>query len=289
MKTRIALMALTLALAMCVTGITMTGCGKIDYIGFDSYEGDSEGEVMSSEVTLKQALEANPDEPWFFVGEELDKNDVVGHVYYFEKGKAVRYEIRNHSSNEENTLEITLGDLSKMTKDEIIATAKKCWELQLDDMVQECNLETDPEGFDPSEEINRFMQSTDYLKDVAVPGKYSLVINTDSSGNETATEGICFPQHKKLACEFELEGHDGAYPIITGLGDGIYLRSIEHKDPAEFTYGGYVGQIYDASYAGFYAEGWGTFITKVDNPNIYFKLDAPGTEGIAVDPKGSEE
>ena len=47
MKTRKVLIALTLAQVICVTCIAMTGCGKIDYIGFDSYVGGEDGSMFT--------------------------------------------------------------------------------------------------------------------------------------------------------------------------------------------------------------------------------------------------
>ena len=277
MKTRIVLMALTLALAMCVTGITMTGCGKIDYIGFDSYGGGDDGSMFSSSTTLKKALEANPEEPWFWVsGDGLDKDMSVKAAYYFEKGNVIRYDLFGVNTDSY----IPVGELSKMTKKEIVAAAAEIWDKELEYKISHANYDPEFDMFDTRTEFKKFKENTDFLTEVAAPRPYELAIYTDGSGNYTESESIKF---QKVVMDDDFEREDGA---VIGPGKGVFLekKGCNYK----FIYGCYAGQIYDTEYGGFCNKDGEMFVTKIDDPNTEFLLDEQGTKGIVVDPESEE-
>ena len=264
MKMRKALMALTLALVMCVTGITMTGCGKIDYIGFDSYEGDSEGEMMGSDVTVKQFLEANPDAIWFYTP-ELDKDLKLNTEFYrFENGKAYVYYYDD---------EIRLSEVADLTIEQLEESTMRHWENEIADRTPEIG-----DSFEENVDAwKKFTNNLDIKRDITSPKPYSLSIFTDESGNYVAKEVIRIPEVSIKTKGHTIDGYD------IKMIDEVYLKN--YSSSHEVVGGGYMGDIYDTHYGGFSLEHGSMLITKIENPETYIVLDELGTEGITVDPK----
>ena len=275
MKMRKTLVALTLALAMCVTGITMTGCGKIDYIGFDSYEGDSEGKVMSSEMTVKQFLEANPDAIWFRTP-KLDKDYTLKETtfYRFEGGKAYVYYYDD---------EITLSEVADLTVEQLEESTMKHWEKEIERETPEID---QPEEFVLNWEVvvdawKKFASNLDIKRDLASPKPYTFSVFTDESGNNVEYEAIGIPRPE---IDSNIEFGDPVNDIFEPAESCEYY--VDDSISSTYVYGGgYMGEIYDTKYGGFTLNNDSMFITKIDNPDIYIVLDELGTEGIAVDPK----
>ena len=280
-------MALTIALAMCVTGVTMTGCGKIDYIGFDSYEGDSEGEMMGSEVTLKQALEANPDTMWFSTYEAslFSKGTHPKGVYQFKDGMVTIYPM----------VGLTMGEISKMDpKDLPDAVRTSCYNeltkyceksiTHNQEIIEDYNKryqEGDESAKDTIEEFTKENQRLEetmaspeaLLSAFVTTTPYKLMIRTDASGNNTETEAICF------------KAPEDEHSIRRAIKNGE--KAEEKLLLVMLSYGGYLGQIYDSEYSGFLNDGGGALFTKT-NQGTMFTLDAVGTKDIPVDPSEEE-
>ena len=287
MKMRKALMALTLALAMCVTGITMTGCGKIDYIGFDSYEGDSEGEMMGSEVTLKQALEANPDTVWFSksVDSKFSKDLSPKEAYQFKDGKVTRYPMVGLSMGEISKIDpkdlpdaVRTSCYNKLTKycEKTITKNQEIIE-KYNKRYQEGN-ESAKEIIDKhtkkNQRLEEAMASPETLLDAFVTTTpYILVIWTDDSGNYTGREDIKY------------KAPEDAYSIRNAIEDGKTAE--DHVNTIWISYGEYLGPVYDSEYSGFSNESNVALFTK-SSQNTYFTLDEVGTKDILVDPSEKE-
>ena len=246
--------ALMLVLLMGVMGLSLTGCGG------GSVDLEKGGR---SDVTLSQALEANPDAAWFKV-KSIDKDANVDQVYYFENGQVTHYDI--------STAGIKLGQIGDMSREDIIAASVKSWEDTIERHIDDW--EQDPIL---NEAWANFKESVKLPDDTSPALPYTLEFYTDGSGNYVETERLVIPY---MFTE-DATDHD-VFMVYYGLGDGIILT--EDTISFKFTYGGYMGQVYDIDYGGFVTEKGNMFITKA-SPDTTLVLDELGTEGIAVDPQ----
>ena len=262
MKRTKKLTALLLAMVMCVTGFAFTGCGSEE--GDSGFEGSE-----SAEMSMSQALEANPDAIWLRV-DEMDKDEKVQYACTFENGNMTYYDFPENAP--------TLGEVSQMTNEEIKAASAESWKTYIDTQIENYNTGDEQDEF-LKEAYEMFRDNVAIPEDVSPALPYTLAIYTDSSGNYTEKEKLIYSH---IDIEDQLEND---YTWITGVGNGMV--AVEKETSGKYLYGGYMGTIYDTDYSGFeYSDRYDSayLITKTEG-EVSFVLDEPGAEGVLVDPK----
>ena len=287
MKIRKTLVVMTLTLAMCVTGITMTGCGDTA----------SDGTIKASEITLKEALEANPDAVWFLMEEkDFSKDNSPGEAFQFKDGMVTIYPL----------LGLTLGEISKTDpkdlpevlrescRNELMKHCQDQLELK-QGYLESSKEEYQKKEYDPREEfiylddieeytqavegLNAYLSSLEPMDSFVTTTPYVLSIVTDGSGNNTKEERVNYYSTRTTSWS----------KWLSEIEKGLETEQTRYYFP--LTYGSYIGPIYDSEYGGFYARrpdgATGVFFTKT-SPETTFLLDEPGAEDILVDPSKKE-
>ncbi|MCB5953957.1 hypothetical protein [Enterococcus sp. CWB-B31] len=269
-------------------GLALTGCKNESADKELSASGAERSTAIPEETTISEALNKKGRQIWYKVDEETSK-DSKASVYVFKNNTLRVYSLGARGN-------LTIGDLSKMTDDEIIKTVQEMEILQLQDDINsklssyELSLssikQSKSKGYNPTGDTTKIEAVISALKEISasdfeIPAvKYSLNIESDSTGNNTETEEFIFTKNK-VSLPIYTNGDD------VGNNFNVTARVVQEKDETKLVFeSGYSKfQIYDTWYSGLKMKSGDYFVTRDQNKDgsISFVLDQPGTKGVTVD------
>lgn len=238
-------------------------------------------EMTFSEYFAKSKKEA---QLWYRVRANDDgssKDTEISSVYVFDNNKVTKYD----------EVEMSLGDVSKMDDSEIIKEIKKQQNEYdqniIDDEIKrvEETIHERENSTAGTDQIALFTQQLNYLRDSKVyipkPSKFNYSVQTDNSGNNTASEQISFSFKKQELAHLRIdESAEKDTVVKTQLVD----------DDEEITFSGPSvlrgTTIYDAKYITVNTDN-DHFLLCRDNKMPPLVFDEPDTKNrnVKVDPK----
>lgn len=274
--------------AIIFCGVALSGCngGNADK-SLPATDGER-NTAIPEETPISEALNKNEPQIWYKVDEETSK-DSKASVYVFKNNTLRVYSLGNRGN-------LTMGDLSKMTDDEIIKAVQKVEILQLQDDIDseltgyELQLssveQSKSEGYNPIADPSKLEAVISAFKELSasdfkIPAvKYSLNIESDSTGNNTETEELIFTANK-VSLPIYTNGDD------VGNNFNVTAKVVQEKDETKLVFeSGYSKfQIYDTWYSGLKMKSGDYFVTRDPNRDgsLSFVLDQPDTKGVTVD------
>lgn len=230
-------------------------------------DSDEDLPVTKTEYTLNEYL--NTGETIWYLTQGYGKDDEIDEILVIATDGSLYY----------CSSDWTLGEVEQKDDSEIVAYVKQTYE---ENMTKRINSIIAQEGKqEAAGTITTNLSSiyTPYLENIEA-ATYQLTLVSDSTGNKTTNENLCYMQFAPLS------GRESDYMPFT---NDIYTMTLSYVYLYESDQGSTnCFQIYDSWYGGYsieeYKEGYHSeyFLTRVNSPMI-FNLDEIGTKNIPVD------
>lgn len=275
MKKLVSLLILSLSL------FSLSACGEKK----DAASSTSELESASvKEMTFSQYFAKTKKEAqiWYRVRSDEDgigKDTEIKSAYVFDNGKVTKY----------TDIEISLGDASKMSDREIFKELKK-QQTEYDQNIIDGEIKRVEETIHDREnssagtdQIALFNEQLRYLKDTSVytpePSKYKFSIQTDSTGNNAASEKISFDYKKQELARLRMDEAAGKDTVEK-------TRLVDQEDEIAFSSPSVLRgtTVYDAKYITVNVDDDYFMLCHDDKmPPLIF--DEPDAKNVEVDPE----
>lgn len=275
MKKLVGLLVLSVAL------VSFVGCGE----NKDAVSSTSESKSANvKEMTFSEYISKSKSKAqiWYRVranNDGIGKDTEIGSAYVFKNDKVTKYA----------DIEMSLGDVSKMSDKEILKEIKK-QQSEYDQNIIDDNIKSVQETITDREnstagadQLALFNEQLKYLKDTIVytpkPSKYQFSIYTDNTGNNAASEKISFEFKRQELARLRIDESAGKDTVEkTHLVD----------DQEEITFSGPSvlrgTTINDAKYITVNVDDDYFLLCRDDQiPPLVF--DKPDAKKVAVDPK----
>lgn len=234
--------------------------------------------------TLKEAMERKGVHIWYITEPKdyvIGKDNKIERLYVVEDGKMTEYGING---------KLSMGDVSKLTDEEIIKKAKEIHKANVEKSIQgwieyyQSQTYEDPEIEGKKAGVIEALSSYSYQGEQPTAA-WKSAITTDATGNNTEEETLYYVDRSVAGSlpSIEEDLDAGGYYYVDG-DDGIRV----YEMCVNMIYD-YPVQIYDSKYTGYWEKYENhqfhddyAFITRVEETEKY-ELDTPSTEGISVD------
>lgn len=257
----------------------LTACGEKK----DAASSTSESESASSkEMTFSEYISKSKSKAqvWYRVRSDDDgigKDTEIRGAYVFDDGKVTKYA----------DVEMSLGDASKMTDKEILKEIKRQTEEyeknKLDENIDsvEETIASREKGSAGTDQLALFNEQLKYLKDTNVytpkPSSYKFSIQTDSTGNNVASEKISFDYKKQELARLRID---------ESAGDTVEkTRLVDQTDEITFSGPSVLrgSTVYDATYITVNVDD-DYFVLCRDDKMTPLVFDEPDAKNVEVDP-----
>lgn len=275
MKKLVSLLILSLSL------FSLSACGEKK----DAASSTSEFESASSiEMTFSEYISKSKSKAqiWYRVrsdGDGIGKGTEIKSAYVFDNNKVAKYD----------DFEITLGDVSKMNDSEITKEIKK-QQNDYDQNIIDENLQrveetiTDRENSTSgADQIALFNEQLKYLKDTSVytpkPSSYKFSIQTDSTGNNAASETVSFEFKKQELAYLRMDEAAEKDSVVK-------TQLVDQEDELNFSGPSVLRgtTVYDATYITVNVDD-DYFVLCRDDKMTPLVFDEPDAKNVEVDPK----
>lgn len=257
----------------------LTACGEKK----DAASSTSESESASSkEMTFSEYISKSKSKAqvWYRVRSDDDgigKDTEIRGAYVFDDGKVTKY----------TDVEMSLGDASKMTDKEILKEIKRQTEEyeknKLDENIDsvEETIASREKGSAGTDQLALFNEQLKYLKDTNVytpkPSSYKFSIQTDSTGNNVASEKISFDYKKQELARLRIDESAGDTVEKTRLVDQTDEITFSGPSVLRGT------TVYDATYITVNVDD-DYFVLCRDDKMTPLVFDEPDAKNVEVDP-----
>lgn len=264
-------------------GVVLAGCSKApSEKSLTETEGVRDNnQVVSAETPISEVLNEKDRQLWYNLSSTNGTPGKDSHpsIFVFQNGNAQIYDNNG----------LTMGDITKMSDDEIVKVIKEPEKNKLSDSIDTRieELERDKErNQSNSTQIDAAIAALEKARNTSLkvePQPYSLNIETDSTGNNTEEESLTFDTYFISLPYFSTNEMDDEY-----FSDKVELK----KNETEKLYfsGGYAKfEVYDQWFTGVYLKGLGRdgnyFVMRDPGKTgeLSFVLDQPGAKGVTVD------
>lgn len=280
---QLTLIILTLSLLLCGCGGTQEN-GTNDNTENNAANNNQNDNSVSEKTEYSLSEYLNNGTSIWYVTNGYGKDDSIRSIYVVDADGTIYYCTSNW----------TLGEAEQKDDADIIATVKSNYEESMTNNINNI-ISTQNETLYVwiDEEQVAVKYATDlassyapYLDNIK-PANYKLIVESDSTGNNTESEVLAFQEFAPISC-FDTRG-DYDYNADTMYIGLSYLVPYESDKGATNCF-----QVYDSWYGGYSISdaceemsSKGYLLTRVSAPKV-FTLDEIGTAGIEIDVKPYE-
>lgn len=232
--------------------------------------------------TLKEAMERKGVHIWYITEPKdyvIGKDNKIERLYVVEDGEMTEYGING---------KLSMGDVSKLTDEEIIKKAKEIDKANVEESIQGWIVHYQSETYKDPEIEGKKAGVIEALSSYSVQGAqptatWKIAITTDETGNNTEEGTLYYVDRSEVgSLPSIIDDPDGCYYVDGDDGIGVYEMRVN------MIYD-YPVQIYDSKYTGYWEKYENhqfyddyAIITRVEDTEKY-ELDTPSEEGLLVD------